>query len=60
MMALESHLASLEKKHDALEKEISDAAALPATDTLTITDLKRKKLYLKEQIEKLKNQVTRH
>lgn len=59
-MALESHLASLEKKHDALEKEISTAAALPATDTLTIADLKRKKLYLKEQIERLKTQVTRH
>lgn len=59
-MALESHLASLEKKHDALEKEISDAVALPATDTLTIADLKRKKLHLKEQIEKLKIQVTRH
>lgn len=59
-MALESHLASLEQKHDALEKEISDATAQPATDTLTIAGLKRKKLYLKEQIEKLKNQVTRH
>ena len=60
MMAIESHLATLEKKHGALEQEISDAMTQPATDNLHIASLKRKKLALKEQIELLKSQVTRH
>jgi len=60
MMAIESHLATLEQKHGALEEEISEALASPAIDDLHVTSLKRKKLALKEQIEKLKTQVTRH
>jgi hypothetical protein len=60
MMAIESHLATLEKKHGALEQEISDAMASPAMDNLHVASLKRKKLVLKEQIEKLRTQVTRH
>lgn len=60
MMTIESHLATLEKKHGALEKEISDAIASPATDNLHVASLKRKKLMLKEQIEKLKSRGTRH
>ncbi len=51
MMAIESHLATLEKKHGALEEEISEAMASPAMDDLHIASLKRKKLVLKEQIE---------
>lgn len=65
MMAIESHLATLEKKHGALEEEISEAMASPAMDDLHVTTLKRKKLLLKEQIEKVKSQTgnsqaTRH
>ncbi len=60
MMAIESHLATLEKKHGALEQEISEALASPAMDDLHVASLKRKKLMLKDQIEKLRSQVTRH
>ncbi|WP_200834952.1 YdcH family protein [Phyllobacterium salinisoli] len=60
MMAIESHLATLEKKHGALEKEITEAMACPAMDNLRIADLKRKKLLLKDQIERLRIQFTRH
>lgn len=56
-MTIESHLASLEKKHDLLDKEIATVSAMPATDELTVTTLKRKKLLLKEQIEKIRDQV---
>ncbi len=59
-MAIESHLASLEQKHGALEQEISEALASPATDDLLIASLKRRKLVLKEQIEKLRSTATRH
>ncbi|MBN9045658.1 MAG: DUF465 domain-containing protein [Rhizobiales bacterium] len=60
MMAIESHLATLEKKHGALEQEISEAMASPAMDDLHIASLKRRKLVLKEQIEKLRIEATRH
>ncbi|NKC47931.1 DUF465 domain-containing protein [Ochrobactrum anthropi ATCC 49188] len=48
------------KKHGALEQEISEAIASPAMDDLHVASLKRKKLMLKDQIEKLRSQVTRH
>lgn len=59
-MAIESHLETLERKHGALEKEISDALLSPASDDLMISDLKRRKLVLKEQIEKIRTIVTHH
>ncbi|PSH69008.1 DUF465 domain-containing protein [Phyllobacterium brassicacearum] len=59
-MAIESHLETLERKHGALEKEISDALLSPASDDLKISDMKRRKLMLKEQIVKLKAAVTHH
>jgi len=60
MMAIEPHLATLEKTHGALQQEISEALASPAMDDLHVASLKRKKLMLKDQIEKLRSQVTRH
>lgn len=59
-MAIESHLETLERKHGALEKEISDALLSPASDDLQISNMKRRKLMLKEQIEKIKSVVTHH
>jgi hypothetical protein len=59
-MAIESHLETLERKHGALDKEISDALLSPASDDLTISNMKRRKLVLKEQIERLKAVVTHH
>jgi len=53
-MAMESHLAELERKHEALEKEIEDALNHPGTDNLTIADLKKRKLQLKDEISRLK------
>jgi hypothetical protein len=54
LMAVESHLAELERRHQALEKEIEDAMAHPSIDTLTVTELKRRKLQLKDEIARLK------
>jgi hypothetical protein len=53
-MAMESHLAELERKHQALEKEIEDALNHPGTDNLTLADLKKRKLQLKDEISRLK------
>jgi hypothetical protein len=51
---MESHLAELEKRHHALEKEIEDALTHPSVDDLVVTELKRKKLQLKDEIARLK------
>lgn len=54
-MAIESHLAELERRHQALEKEIEDAFNHPGTDTLELADLKKRKLQLKDEISRLKD-----
>ncbi len=59
-MAIESHLAELERRHQALEQEISEAQSHPSTDDLTIAELKRKKLLVKDEIARLKQEVVLH
>nr|WP_316655675.1 DUF465 domain-containing protein [uncultured Gellertiella sp.] len=56
-MTIEAHLESLEKKHVALEQELHSALTSPSTDDQRIADLKRRKLRLKDEMERLK---TRH
>jgi len=56
-MTPESHLADLERRHEALEKELEDALMHPGTDSLELTELKRRKLHLKDEIERLKGHV---
>jgi len=53
-MSMQSHLAELEKKHQALEQEITDCLTHPAVDDLKIVELKRKKLLVKDEIERLR------
>jgi len=53
-MSTESQLAELEQRHRDLEREIQDAEAHPGTDTLFLTQLKRRKLQLKDEITRLK------
>jgi hypothetical protein len=53
-MSTESQLAELEQRHRNLEREIEDAEAHPSTDTLELSQLKRKKLLLKDEIARLK------
>jgi hypothetical protein len=47
-------LAGLERKHAALELEIATELARPGTNTLKVTELKRRKLQLKDEIERLR------
>jgi hypothetical protein len=54
-MSMQSHLAELERKHQALEQEISECLAHPAVDDLKIVELKRKKLLVKDEIERLRH-----
>ena len=53
-MPLQNHLTELERRHQALEREIQDAMCHPSTDSLKVAELKRRKLQLKDEIAKLK------
>lgn len=53
-MTIQAHLAELERRHRALEEEIADAMTHPSTDGLKIAELKRRKLQLKDEIERLR------
>jgi len=58
-MTIEAHIQTLEKKHGALEAELHTAMLHPSTGDTTISHLKREKLKLKDQIERLRSN-TRH
>ena len=53
-MSMQSHLAELQKRHQALEDEINECLTHPAVDDLKIVELKRKKLQVKDEIERLR------
>ena len=52
-MSLNSHIAELQRRHEALKKEIEREANHPSLDELKLAELKRKKLSLKDEIRKL-------
>jgi hypothetical protein len=54
-MSSQTHLVELETRHKALEKEIIEARTHPSTDELTLAELKRRKLLLKDQIERMRH-----
>lgn len=56
-MTLQSHLSELVSKHRALEKELAEAMAHPASTDAEIAEIKRKKLKLKDQISRLEHQT---
>ena len=56
-MSLEAHIAELTKKHRELDRRIEDEEARPGSDDLSIHELKKLKLKLKDEIEQLKAQA---
>lgn len=52
-MTVSTHIEALKKKHGELESQLDAARAAISTDDLYIADLKRKKLHIKDEIEKL-------
>lgn len=58
-MSVESHLASLERRHADLERELHEALQHPSADVL-VSSIKRRKLQLKDEIERLKSAITVH
>jgi len=56
-MTTKVHLAELERQHKALEHEIAEALAHSSSDDLKIAELKRRKLVLKDEIERLRHDL---
>lgn len=59
-MSMQSHLAELERRHAVLERQIESALHHPSTDSLELTDMKRQKLKLKDEIERIRQDHTLH
>lgn len=56
-MSVSSHLDTLRERHAALESKIKEELRSPGSDTLQVNALKRQKLHLKEEIEKISASV---
>ena len=54
-MTIKADLAELERQHKALEDELAEALAHSSTDDLKIAELKRRKLFLKDEIERVRH-----
>lgn len=54
---LQDELAALEREHRELDDEINRLAQTPPVDLLMIQRLKKKKLGLKDQIQKIKSNI---
>lgn len=53
-MSLQTHLSQLARKHQALEREIHQAVHSPSVNDLRIAELKRRKLHLKDEMNRLR------
>ena len=54
-MTIKAHLAELERKHKVIEDELAEALAHSSSDDLKIAELKRRKLILKDEIERVRH-----
>jgi len=52
-MSVDSHISELRKKHAALEDRIEKDQRSPGASDLSLGEMKREKLRLKEEIERL-------
>jgi len=56
-MALDARIRELGNRHQTLDRLIEDETKRPASDDVRLTELKRQKLRLKEEIENLRLRV---
>ncbi len=59
-MSLNTHLSELRRKHEALSRQVEEEARAPGSDSLTLAQLKKRKLAIKQQIERLSTQEMVH
>lgn len=59
-MSVSSHLDELRRKHAVLEQKIKTELRSAGSDDLQITEMKREKLRLKDEISRLASSPTVH
>ncbi|AUM73150.1 YdcH family protein [Paracoccus jeotgali] len=52
-MSVDAHIEKLREKHEKVSRAVEQAQRAPGASDLEITEMKREKLRLKEQIERL-------
>ncbi len=57
-MALDAHLMELSEKHRQLDRKIEEELSRPTADDLKIAELKRQKLRLKDEIQRLRHEMS--
>jgi hypothetical protein len=56
-MSLNSHLTELRRKHETLSTRIEQEQRHPGADDMAIATLKKEKLRLKEEIERIASRL---
>ena len=59
-MSLAGHLQELSEKHRTLELKIQEESARPGADDLQISQMKKEKLRIKEELAKLQGNGLQH
>lgn len=54
-MTIQAHLVELERRHQALEDKIAEALVHSSSDDLKVVEMKRQKLQLKDEIQRLRH-----
>ena len=54
-----ARIGELERRHKALEEEIAEALLHRLADDLMVAELKRRKLHIRDEIEKLRDEIER-
>jgi hypothetical protein len=57
-MSLANHLEELQRKHGDIERQLDEALTHPSVDDLEISNLKRRKLAIKDEMEKIRAHTT--
>lgn len=52
-MSVSSHLEELKRKHEALSEKVEAEQRSPASSDIDIAEMKKEKLRIKEEIERL-------
>ncbi len=56
-MSIEAHLRELENKRQALKEKLEERLTHPSVDDLEIAEIKRQKLHLKDEINRLQTDI---
>ncbi|MEO9873862.1 MAG: DUF465 domain-containing protein [Anderseniella sp.] len=57
-MSLQSHLSELSAKHQALESQLDSALQHPSMDSVEIARIKRRKLQLKDEMQRIEGEIS--